>query len=628
MMSMTAPFPDREELVLARELSEGVTRSYAPHFVWALWELLFVLALTCVYQYGSRVPLMEDWFCIDFITGKKKLTLDALWAQGWSDHRSPLPVLLTILDLKLFGPNMFPLLYLQLILCGVLAAGLIWAAMHVRGRTDYADAFFPVLLLHFGHAEIFLWAGTLAYVLTTFFAGWFLIIQVVTRWRPGPLAALASGTCLVFLPLCYGGGCAYTPFLALSLGYSGYQLLHSSPRGARTPGGLCLFFALLAFLLLAVYLHGYKPATFDMTDETVSRPLTPAAVARTTLQFMTVGFGPAVRPPAFPLSGLIAASLLLVGIGHLATSLLPRGSAERECALGLAFYLMACLAILLAAGYSRATWGDGLLFESRYAIASLPTLLCLYFVWEFCGPAALKAPGRILLFSVALSMLSLNFSIGLNEFASRSEAHVKFERAVRGGLSIPEIVNRYSYIICWSDSQLEYCLKYLRDAQIGEYRNLPPDPRLREVRLALDPVDSHNVEWDRGAGRGTGAQPYLTFNLKDPTYVTGIRIKFSTRNSLGKNPWFQMTWRDSRKNEEFLEGGGKKPRRFLHWLLPLGEQVELPVWICSTLDQLRIYPDKRPCEFTISEIALLLPDTKSPPLTTPASSAADSAMQP
>lgn len=47
----------------------------------------------------------------------------------------------------------------------------------------------------------------------------------------------------------------------------------------------------------------------------------------------------------------------------------------------------------------------------------------------------------------------------------------------------------------------------------------------------------------------------------------------------------------------------------LHWLLPLGKEVEIPVWICGTLDQIRIYPDKRPCEFTISEIVLLLPDS-------------------
>ncbi len=408
---------------------------YAGHFVWIFWEALFVLALNWVYQYGSRIPLMEDWFYIEFLTGKVQLSFNSLWSQGgWGEHRSPLPGLLFFWELKLFGPNMLPVLYLELMICGVLSAGLIWAARQVRGRTEYADAFFPVLLLHFGHAETFLWSGTLAYVMTTFFVGCFLIIQVVTRWRPGPLAALASGTCLVLLPLCYGGGCAYTPFLALSLGYSGCRLLRSRERGGRLAGGLCLLFALLAVLLVAAYLNGYKGATYDTTGEDPAPPLTTALVAESTLKFLAAGFGPAVRPPAYPLSGFITAGLLLVALGCLggiALSAIVRRT--RICPLGLGLnYLAACFGISLAAGYSRATYWNWYLFGSRYAIASVPTLLCVYFIWEFCGPAALKAPGRMVLFSIALSALSLNCWLGLHDFATRSEEHFKFERDVRG----------------------------------------------------------------------------------------------------------------------------------------------------------------------------------------------------
>jgi hypothetical protein len=215
-------------------------------------------------------------------------------------------------------------------------------------------------------------------------------------------------------------------------------------------------------------------------------------------------------------------------------------------------------------------------------------------------------------FSVALSTLSLNCWIGLDEFARRSEEHFKFERDLRAGLSVPEIISKYWYTTCFSEDQLEACLKSLRDAQVGDYRNLPPDPRLREVPLTLDPIDSHKVEWNGRGGRGTGADPYLTFALKEPTYVTGVRIKYSSRNALGKNRWLQLTWRNSRKHEEFVDQGGMGRRHFLHWLLPLDKEVEIPVWICDTLDQIRFYPDKRPCEFTVSHIVLLLPDSKRP----------------
>ena len=465
-----------------------------------------------------------------------------------------MPGLVIILELKLFGPNFLPLLYLDLMFCGILSAGLIWAARHVRGKTEYADAFFPALLLHFGHAETFLWAGTLPYVMTTFFVGCFLIVQIVTRWRPGPLGALASGTCLVLLPLLLWWK------MRLLLSWPSLWVIDIGSCIARaavgcTAGGSIIFLAILALMLLAAYLNDHKLATHEMNEDGC-RDSRPAAVANSTLEFLTVGFGPAVRPPAYPLSGLIAAGLLLVGIVCLATSLFRRSSAERECALGLSFYLIGCLAILLVAGYSRATLGPAYLFGSRYAIASVPTLLCLYFVWEFCGPAALKAPGRMVLFSLALSTLSLNWWIGLDEFASRSEEHFKSERDVLAGVSIPEIVSRYWNTIYYSEDKLEVCLKDLRDAQLGEYRNLPPDPPLVKVPLALDPVDSHNLEWKGGAGRGTGAQPYVTFDLKDPTYVTGVRIRYSSKQLRREESLVpDELARQPAMNEEFVEQG-------------------------------------------------------------------------
>ena len=67
-MSITAPLLDREEFIPPRDLPGVAPRSYEAHFVWGFWEILFVLALAWVYQYGSRIPLLENWLCIDFLT--------------------------------------------------------------------------------------------------------------------------------------------------------------------------------------------------------------------------------------------------------------------------------------------------------------------------------------------------------------------------------------------------------------------------------------------------------------------------------------------------------------------------------------------------------------------------------
>jgi len=615
-MSITAPVLAEDELVPQRELSEVASRSHATIFVWGFWAVLFPEAVYYLYRYGTGIPLDEEWYALDFLTGKLKPTLSVLWSQGsgivsWSGHRTPLPTLLIYYDVKSFGVNFWPILSLHLAICGVLAAGLIWAVGHVRGRLEYADAFFPLLLLHIGHYEIWLWSGTLPYVLTTFFAGCFLIIQVVTRWRPGPISALASGMCLLLLPLCYGGGAAFTPFLALSLGYSGYRLNQSRERSERTAGGLCLFFSLAAVLVFAAYMYGYKEPKVDTSVE-LQPTATAWVVVKSTMKFLAMGFGPAARPQAFPASGLVVSALLLVAFGCLLSSLRRQSPAGRDRAVGLSCFLMGCLGVSLAAGYSRATWEPMYLFSSRYAISSLPTLLCLYFIWEFCGPQTWKTFGRMVLFSLALSALSQNWAIAMYEGPKRSDVRRDFERDVRAGVSIPEIISRHAFGVCFATAQFENGLKFLRDKQMGDFRNLPPDPRFREVRLDLAPVDSYNVQWTGKAGRGTGDKPYLTFELKEPTYVLGIRIKYSSKNAAGRHPWFQMSWRDTRKNQEFVERAapGVEPRCFMYWASPSGEEKELTVWICRTLDQIRVSPDKQPCEFTISEMTLLLPDSQ------------------
>ena len=54
----------------------------------------------------------------------------------------------------------------------------------------------------------------------------------------------------------------------------------------------------------------------------------------------------------------------------------------------------------------------------------------------------------------------------------------------------------------------------------------------------------------------------------------------------------------------------------------------MTVWICDTLDQIRIYPDKRPCDFSISEVTLLLPESDPAPNQKPAKRVTESGSPP
>ena len=72
-------------------------------------------------------------------------------------------------------------------------------------RSSYADTFFPMVLLHFGHAETFYWAGTVVYVMTTFLVGMILVILFANGSRFTPLTAAMVGVCLLLLPLILRG---------------------------------------------------------------------------------------------------------------------------------------------------------------------------------------------------------------------------------------------------------------------------------------------------------------------------------------------------------------------------------------------------------------------------------------
>ena len=48
--------------------------------------LFFVLVLAFVYLFGSRIPLMEDWYFIDFLTLRTPLTFNSFWVcSPWAN---------------------------------------------------------------------------------------------------------------------------------------------------------------------------------------------------------------------------------------------------------------------------------------------------------------------------------------------------------------------------------------------------------------------------------------------------------------------------------------------------------------------------------------------------------------
>ena len=168
------------------------------------------------------------------------------------------------------------------------------------------------MLLNLGHAEAFLWAEASVYAITSFCAGLILTIMVATRGRLGKFSATVAGVSLVLLPLGFGGGVLYVPFLGLWLGFSGYRSLKSRNVRRRMAGRIAIFFTMTALVLTAAYLVGYKQSRFDEREESTAFQVGPGAVVKTSLKYLSMSFGPAVQPPIWPVSGAVVLGLLSV----------------------------------------------------------------------------------------------------------------------------------------------------------------------------------------------------------------------------------------------------------------------------------------------------------------------------
>jgi hypothetical protein len=177
----------------------------ASAFVWGVWAVMSLMALRFAWRDGSVVPFLEEWLYVPCVLGAEPFSLSWLWEQ-YLEHRYPLHKLICYASFSAFGLDERPILLLDIGLFSLLAAALIWAVRRVRGYATYADAFFPMVLLHLGHAESFYWAAPNTYVMCTFLAGMVLVVLYVGGGAFTGRTASLAGVWLVLIALCKGLG--------------------------------------------------------------------------------------------------------------------------------------------------------------------------------------------------------------------------------------------------------------------------------------------------------------------------------------------------------------------------------------------------------------------------------------
>ncbi len=429
-------------------------------FLWGTWAVMLVTALLFVRAYGSAVPYMDEWDMVPYLTGNEPITLKYLWAQH-NEHRIPLPKALLFLLARLTGGDSRGGMYLQVGLLAVLAFALIRGSQGLRGRLSYADAFFPVALLHLGHCENLLWNFQVAFVLPTALAG-ILLLQIAQSDRGLTWsAAVVSGVCLIGLSLCGAHGLVFVPLLALWLFWRGLRHWTIS-SGPGSLSSLVLWLSsLTALTLMALNFVGYqKPPQHPPPPDLV-------AALKVGLQTLAVSYGPGAKI-LWPYGALLVAGLAALS-GLILILAWWRKPEERLRAAGLLFYLASLGLLVLAIGWGRAGLDPRIGFSLRYSTLTVLALCCVYLVWTIGYLPAFRSLVPQFLYAVGCGLLLSNLQIGWEAGRAKHKWFQGTVRDLRAGLP-SELVAQRSPFLHPNRDYLTQCIDMLRRAEMGKFK--------------------------------------------------------------------------------------------------------------------------------------------------------------
>jgi hypothetical protein len=489
---------------------------------------------------------------------------------------------------------------------GILALAMILVTKRLRGRLNYSDAFFPLLLLHWGHAANFLWSWQVTQILATVLAGILLLLVVPSDPLLGVGKAVSAGVCLLLLPLCGINGVLLVPAMALWLGHVGALYWRSGQAHGRRNGLLTSGLALSALSLAALYFVGYENVPYHPQGPSLR------GLLATVVQALSVTLGPTTAAePYWKISGLAVLCLLLISATIVAFIGYSQVS-ERPRALGLFLFLGAMGALILGIAWGRPYRA----LDGRYASFVVPALCCAYFVWCLYGPPAVRAVVQMSLFVVTAIVVWPNTQSGVEYAKKLRDQLASMERDMASGVPSYLLINRYaSYLHANHDIPTDY-FPLLRRARVGDFSLLRDNPPFREVALPLVPVAMNQVTWHGGIAHATGNYPYLVFALPENTYVCGIRVKYSYSSTEGSLPYVSLYWKRDDQNDftrdqsyKYSPTGDRANWARGTWTRLAQPQTTMFVWLCDNVKELRFHPDFKPCDCEISEILLLVPAT-------------------
>ncbi len=593
----------------------------AAWLVWTLWAFMSVAALLFVARFGCSIPYWDDWDMVPVIAGDQSVDAHWLWSEH-NGHRIPLPRLLLLGLYKLTGADFRAEMYFNVLLLSATAFMFIRVAKRQRGRISFTDAFFPLVLLHWGHYENLLWSWQVSFVLPVCIVCILLVLIVQDGIHLSLGKTALVGICLVLLPLCGMPGLLYVPALALWLASAG---VFSPPAegGSRKKYRLLVIWSsvLAALFVTAIYFRNYQGVTGHLSV------FHPRSSMITALQFLTGSFGPAAQV-YWPLWGVAIVGLLGLMTVALISTFVRRSATERGRAGGLLCFMIAIAGLAGSVGLGRRGYG----FANRYCLLAVPALCGVYYAMGVCKWRNAGRGVQIALCALAVFFSPMNLQEGLAYGTSLHGRLQAFVVDLSAGKPIPELLARHASSLCpcpfggepsrgiandkgcvESRYWLRNCIgfhDYLGDrilelsrAGIGYFRLLQTgQTAFREVTLSTASVPDESTGKPRTLQPLNGDQSDLEIVLEEPRFVCGIRVSRSAdldANSNDRPPCLQVFWKSSGQSDF------STCQRYVHYF-DQNERTEM-IWIYAEVDSLVVNYDNQIALAKDLQLMLLLP---------------------
>jgi hypothetical protein len=429
--------------------------------VLAVWLACTVSAHVFVARYGSTVPFMDDMELVYALVPGTELDWSWFWSPA-NEHRIPIPRALYLAGLWTlhdFRWGMFFQVYAQ----SALALALIFAARRLRGRASLSDAFFPLLLLHWGNAFNFLLGMQITIAVPTALVGLFVARALRDPGPPSARTGLFLSVCAFLLPLNGGFGLMQLPPLLLWLALSAASLARD-PRTRRSAlvhgAGALAVAALAAWYLVDLALPPASTRTYAL-----------GPIVRAATQFLSLNVGPVAEHRFVP------AALVVGAFAAFAAACALRAWREREqrwrvgavlAGLGAAV----CIGLAIGASRSNTGWSAGLV--NRYAILPTPFWITAYLALCVFGPPRWASAARGAAALLLLCLVPFDVDYGKRKGAAHLGSANQLVTSVRAGFPYDVVVAQNWSAFYPTPEGFGARLLQLRAAGYPPFEHLPP----------------------------------------------------------------------------------------------------------------------------------------------------------